>query len=203
MFHFSGLDDIRLFPPVPFWKKIVFALICLFLLAYVVWCRWPRVPSGSASGYHQAQPAKAVVGLAKTTMPAARVQVYPKKEALKRLNVPSGDIDDDEQVIDSADIPAAPDGATTVTFFNISTGKSRTLYVEHERPLLSFEKGTELGMRYGLGSSGSQTAAVYARRDLARAGSFYLSGYGEASAQIVADPHPEAKIMIDISRRWR
>lgn len=205
MFRSPEIDDIKLSQPQPLWKKITFAVLLISLAVYVGWC-FLRTKQAPVLRPIDAHTTAAVASLPPVTVPlrTRTVQALPKAPAAKRLQFADDEIgDDNDQIIQAVDIPPTEGGAVAVTFFNISSGKSRVVWKEQPRPFASFESGTEIGGRYGLDTSGSQTASIYIRRDLARFWSTYLSGYAEASTRITGEPRLEGKAMIDFSYRTK
>jgi len=136
----------------------------------------------------------------------AKAQVYQdKRRAMKKLGMDEADSDDDaEELATAAEVPPTPAGAKVGVFLNTTTGKFRTVVKANPVPFWSFERGTEIGARYGVTTRGGTAAALFLRRDLARIGKAYLSGYVEGAGRIeggvVRDP--EAKAMIEVSGRF-
>lgn len=205
MFPTPEIDDIRLMPEIPRWKKIGFALVLLFLAAYLFWLWLRPAPHRPGAGFVAAAPSAQVAGLStQKIQPAAGIKVLPKKETVRRLNLPA-EIGNDQsaEVLTAVDMPPTDGGITAVPILNTSTGETTVAWKEKPRPFFSFESGTEIGGRYGVRTDAIQEADIYLRRDLARIGSTYISGYLEASAHMSVDPRPEAKAMIEVSYRWK
>ena len=157
---------------------------------------------GAVPGYQVAKAAIAVSGMKKQEIKAKTVKALPKREASKKLDLPPDVTDDDQQeIIDTAEIPPAPRGATTVTVLDTVTGDSKTLVKIKPRPLVEILTGTAVGLRYGLTSKGTQAVDAYIRRDLLRIGHVHLAAYGEVRSTIT-NPEPEARGMLDVSLRW-
>lgn len=171
-----------------------------------IWLAWffffapspPKLPKE----YALAQPAHGVENVA--TVPvdvAAPIQVIPKPVASKKLKLPAQIVDDDAKLVTAAvDIPASKSGATVVTVLDSRTGITETLVKEKPRSLISFERGTEVGLRYGIATVGGQTATIYGRQDVLRIGNAFLAGYAEANMDSTGEA--EAKVMLDVSMRW-
>lgn len=199
--NLSGLtDNLSAFARLP-WKLIGLALAVLLAGSYLLWTWYAPAPAISQAGYMQAAPAHAVASAGTVPVKVDAVQVIPKQVAAKKLKLPVEIAEDEgKQVVATAEIPPTKGGATAVTVLDTRTGHSETLIKETPRSLVSFERGTEVGARYGVTTDGGTSLAVYARRDLLRVGSVYLAGYAEAS--IAGDGDSEAKAMIDVSMRW-
>lgn len=184
-------------------RAYVLAAVLVALVVWFLWSWYGGRPKVSAAGYTSAPAPKAVRDLPKKTI-TAKAEVYKDKaKAMKRLDMqPEDSNDEEEDVATAAEIPATPAGAKAVVFLNHSTGKFRTVIKANPVPLMSLEKGTEIGIRYGVTSTGGQAAALFIRQDFARLGKAYLSAYGEAAARFGPDPRPELKAMIEVSGRF-
>lgn len=198
----TNIDKIR---NSPRWVWAVLIAGLIFLAAYFAWLYFRPDPA-PVNRYTTAKPTAVVANIPPVTvaMHSRTIQALPKAITAKKLKITPDEIgNDSSQIIQAVDIPATEGGAVAVTFLNVSTGRSRTIWKEKPRPFVSFESATEIGMRYGLSSHGEQTAALYLRRDLARIGGVHLSGYVEAATGLSVAARPEAKAMIDISYRWK
>lgn len=180
---------------------IVIAAV-VFLLAWLAWLWYGKQPQAPQS-YLVAPPAKAVAGINKVDHPAPpRIKVIPKAEASKQLKLPAEvAFDDNKQVISTADIDAAPDGATTVTVIDTTTGESNTLVRSKPKPLLAFLRTGAAGMRYGIDTSGQQQAVLFIRQDVLRVGNVYLSATAEART-VPTRGTSEAYGAVEVSYRW-
>lgn len=181
--------------------KIITIIGMILLLVWLVWLWYgnqPVVPKDWA----QAAPAHQVGGMPKVDHPApSKVKVLPKKQAGKKLQL-SSDIqdDDNQQIIDTAEIPPAPDGATTTTIMDMQTGQSKTLFKANPRPLFAFLRSGSAGVRYGITTSGQQQAQLFVRQDVLRVGNVYLAAAIEARGTTVAKP--ESFAGLEVSYRW-
>ena len=184
-------------------RVYILAAILVALLAWFLWSWYGGRPEITVAGYTSAKVPAAIAPLPKKVI-TGKAEVYKdKKKAMKKLGMKEEDsTDENEDLGTAAEIPATPAGATAVVFLNHSTGKFRTVVKAKPIPLFSLEKGTEIGIRYGLTTSGGQAAALFIRQDFARLGKAYLSEYGEVNAVAGPDPRTEAKAMIEISGRF-
>jgi hypothetical protein len=172
------------------------------LLVWFLWAWYDGRPKISTRGYMAAHVPGAIADLPKKTI-TAKAEVYKdKKKAMKRLGMDEEDSTDGEELATAAEIPATPAGAKAVVFLNASTGKFRTVIKANPVPLMSFEKGTEIGLRYGVATGGETAASLFVRQDFARIGKAYLAAYGEVTTRLGIDPRPEAKAMLEISGRF-
>lgn len=199
------IDLSAIFPDAPRrggWKLAVLAGVLLLAGGYLLWCWYAPAPAVTTAGFVPGQPAHEVAKV--PTVPVkvdVPLQVVPKPVASGKLKLPPAVAGDaGKQVVSTAEVPPTRGGATTVTVLDTRTGAFDTLVREKARPLFGFERGTEIGARYGVSTDGGQQAAVYVRRDLLRVGSVYLAGYGEAKFDTLGDS--EARAMIDVSMRW-
>ena len=100
------------------------------------------------------------------------LRVIPKP-AIERKFPQIGTIVADEEAVDSAEIPATVNGGSTVTFTNMSTGLSTTVFIPKVAPWFALEDRNTLGAGYERSSEGTRVP-VYYRRDLARAKDLHL-----------------------------
>ncbi len=165
MFHFSEEDGIKLFNPIPRVAYFYgFAIIAIAI--YLAWSVYGNRPQQPSAGFVHTKPA---VSSPKITGPnlTAPLKVVPKTAVKGKF--PDAHIDDpDEEVIDTADIEPAPNGATTITTMNIQTGESRTELKMKEAPWFALERQNYLGLGYELHFNGEQMGKVYYKRDLLR-----------------------------------
>jgi len=184
-------------------RPYILGVIFVFLAAYFVWLQVRKPARISPAGYMAAPIPRELAGEPKKVIPA-KAEVYKDKHrAMEKLGMDEADSQDDaEDLAAAAEIPATPAGAKVGVFLNTSTGKFRTVVKANPVPFWSFERGTELGVRYGATTRGDQAIELFIRRDLARIGKVYVSAYGEASARLGPDPRPEAKAMIEASGRF-
>jgi hypothetical protein len=128
-----------------------------------------------------------------------RLVVYNREDLIKKIPIaPEVVADHHNQFTSSAAIIPSPYGGTAVAFTNISTGKSGISYIPKERPWFGFGGQTEVGIRGGIGTSGT-TGVAYARQDILRIGKVNLAGYGEAG---IHGDKAGAAAMVDVSVRW-
>lgn len=171
----------------------------LVLAAWLVWLWYGEHPT-APEGYQVAKPA---IDTPKVDHEAPKkIKVLPKATASKKLGLPADVVDDDQQeIIDTADIPPAPNGATTVTTMNMETGEAKTLVKIKPAPLFAFLRTGAVGARYGIASSGDQQAALFVRQDVFRVGSIHLSATAEART-IPTKGTSEAFGGVEVSHRW-
>jgi len=182
-------------------KNILIATLVI-LAAWWLWLWYgnkPKLPQQ----WQEAPPAQQVAGMAKVDHKAPpKVKVLPKKTASAKLNLPT-DVaqDDQQQILATADIAPAPDGATAVAVMDMATGDSRILIKAKPRPLISFLRSGAAGVRYGISSQGEQQAAVFVRQDVLRLTEVHLSLTAEARA-IPTSGRSEAFAGVEIGYRW-
>lgn len=171
----------------------------LLLVVWLVWLWYGKQPA-TPGGYQAAKPA---IDTPKVEHEAPKkIKVLPKAQASKKLGLPT-DVasDDNQQIIDTADIPPAPHGATTVTTMDMKTGEANTLVKVKPAPLFSFLRAGAVGVRYGITSSGDQQASVFARQDILRIGTIHLSAVAEARTMPTKGTS-EAFGGAEVSHRW-
>lgn len=182
-------------------KNILMAALAI-LAAWWLWLWYgnkPKLPQQ----WQEAPPAQQVAGMPKVDHKAPpKVKVLPKKVASKKLDLPE-DVaqDDQQQIIATADIAPAPDGATAVAVMDMITGDSNILIKAKPRPLFAFLRSGAAGVRYGISSQGEQQAAVFVRQDVLRVTEVYLSLTAEART-VPTSGKSEAFAGVEIGYRW-
>lgn len=197
------MDNLEKLSDVKYWSigKIITIIGIILLMVWLGWLWYgnqPVVPKDWA----QTAPAHQVGGMPKIDHPAPpTVKVLPKKQAGKKLQLPSDIQDDDnQQIIDTAEIPSAPDGATTTTVMDMQTGQSKTLVKINPRPLFKFLRSGAAGVRYGITTNGQQQIDLFVRQDVLRVGNVYLAATAEARTS--ATSQAEAYVAVEVSYRW-
>jgi len=118
-------------------QNILIAALVI-LVAWWLWL-WYGNKSKLPQQWQEAPATKQVTGMAKIHHEAPpKIRVLPKKAANTKLNLPT-DVaqDDQQQIIATADIAPAPDGATAVAIMDMTTGDSKVwLRQSHDRSLL-------------------------------------------------------------------
>lgn len=175
----------------------------LLLAAWLVWLWYGKRDALPTKSYQSAPPAPAVAGVPTVPHPApSMIKVVPKAIANKKLDLPTEVAGNDaKQVISTADISPAPDGATTVTVMDTTTGESTTLVKANPKPLFAFLRTGAVGVRYGIASSGDQQAALFVRQDVARVANIHLSATAEART-VPTKGSSEAFVAVEVSYRW-
>lgn len=180
-------------------------LVAAFLLlaGWLVWLWYGKPDALPTKSYQTAPPAPAVADVPKVPHAAPPViQVIPKAVASKKLDLPAEVAsNDNKQVISTADIAPAPDGAVAVTVMDTTTGESTTLVKANPKPLFAFLRTGAVGMRYGIASSGDQQAALFARQDVVRVANIHLSVTAEART-VPTKGSSEAFVAVEVSYRW-
>lgn len=174
----------------------------LLLAIWLVWLWYGKQPT-APQNWSPAKPAHQVGVMPKVDhAPPPKIKVLPKQQASKKLGLPAEVADDpDTEIIDTAEVPPAPDGATTVTTINMQTGEARTIVKANPRPLFAFMRTGAAGIRYGISSNGGQQAALFVRQDVLRVGNVYLAGTAEARTEPIKGTS-EAYGALEVSYRW-
>ena len=165
----------------PQWKLIVVAICALCAVGYLFWSL-VHIPVPKPGVFTQAAPVVTVPKVAGPTL-AVPLRVVPKaavRKALPSLVIPEGD-----EVIDTADIPAMPNGVQTITFMDISTGEATTQYTPKPAPWFALEDRNTLGAGYEASTDGARVP-VYYRRDVLRVKDLHL--VGEVGGKIPLGP---------------
>lgn len=180
----------------------IFTAVFSLLALWMGWLWHGKQPT-APQDWSPAAPAHQVGVLPKVDHPAPpKIKVLPKKAAAKKLGLPSAVTDDpDTEIIDTAEIPQAPDGATTVTTINMQTGEAKTIVKATPRPLFAFLRTGAAGIRYGISSNGDQQAAIFVRQDVLRVANIYLAGTIEGRT-VSTKGTSEAYGAVEVSYRW-
>jgi len=182
--------------------KNIIIIACIVLAGWLLWL-WYGNRATLPLNYQHAPPANQVAGLQyKDHTPPPKIRVLPKKQASKKLDLPQEIAQDDKkQIISTANIAPAPDGATTVTIMDTVTGEATTIVKANPRPLFAFLRSGAAGVRYGIDTEGGQQAALFARQDVLRVGEIYLSGTAEARHHGKTGKS-EGLVALEASYRW-
>lgn len=174
----------------------------LLLAIWLGWL-WYGKQATVPQDWQQAPEAPQVAGIPKVDHPSPKkIRVIPKLAASAALDLPQGVAqDDNQQVIATADIAPAPDGATAVTIMDTVTGESKTLVKAKPRPLFAFQRSGAAGIRYGIDTNGQQQAALFVRQDVLRVANVYLAATAEART-VPTKGTSEAYGAVEVSYRW-
>lgn len=162
------------FKAIPLWRKLIYGAALLLILAWLGWYLfWPE-PAAAPRAFARAMPAHQVGGVVKVPGPtiAAPLKVIPK--AVVRKELPDLPLNDDEEVIDTAEVPKAPYGAVTVT--KIDPDGMATTYVKaNDRPFAEFMKEKELGGGMDINTRGEKVIVLEGRFVPLRIGPAHLA----------------------------
>ncbi len=182
---------------------IAAAVVAVALFSWLLWLWYGKRDPLPVKQWQQAPEARPVADVIKVPHPAPRIiQVVPKAVAAKQLELPPDITADDlQQVVATAEVAPAPDGARTVTVMNTTTGEARTIIKANPKPFFAFLRTGAAGVRYGIASSGDQQGALYVRQDMLRLANLYMSVTAEART-MPSRGASEAFGGIDVSYRW-
>jgi len=173
---------LEVFKGVPRWKLASFALLAIFAAVYLYWSiARTRSPEAGAV----TRPASAVKA-EKVEGPKLRVplKIVPAKAAQKTFPQ-IGTIAPSQPVVDTARIPLAENGGSTVTFMNVSTGVASTVFIPAPAPWFALESRNTLGAGYEASTAGVRVP-IYYRRDILRVKDLHL--VGEVGGKIPVGP---------------
>lgn len=170
---------------IPKWRLYLYVAVTLLVTIYIGWSAWGERPQNSAQGFVAAKPA---IPEAKVPGPTVQVKVVPKT-AVKR-KFPEAHISDKEEVIDTAKVPAAPNGATTITTIDTDTGEAHTEVKINEAPWLALERNNYLGAGYEIGTDGTKIP-IYYKRDILRIKNVHLQA--EVGGKVALDPRGKSE----------
>jgi hypothetical protein len=146
----------------------------LLVLAWLAWFFfWPK-PVVAPPQFTKALPAHQVGGVAKVAGPVLSQPLKVVPRAVVRRALPDLPIDESEEVIDTAEVPRAPYGATTVTKID-QTGLATTYVKANERPFFEFKKELEIGGGADINLHGERSVVLEGRFVPLRIGSMHLA----------------------------
>lgn len=134
---------------------------------------------------------------------SGKVVVLEKKELVKHVeNLPEGFKDNPKkQATSTADLPPSKSGHDVLNIIDTESGVSEIFAKERKLSFFGLESKREIGARAGLSDAGRQVD-VYLQQDVARIGTFYLSGYLEGSYRPDSDNNAGWKAMAVIKKEW-
>ena len=165
-----NLDELKSKGEGAPWKLIGLGALILCAVAYLIWSIAHTPPPSAGVVIH---PAPAVTA-PKIEGPLMKVplRVVPKP-AVERQFPTIGTIAPNEEVVDTAAIPATENGGSTITFTNITTGLSTTVFIPKAAPWFALEDRNELSAGMEWGSRGRRVPVEY-RRDVLRVKNLHL-----------------------------
>lgn len=142
---------------------LIFAVV--FIALYAIWMIWFRLPDTPENGFITTKPA---VSTPKVDGPIIKppVKIVPKKKVESKF--PAAQIADDEEWVDTADIPPAPNGATILTKIDTITGDVTNQVQNKKAPWFAFEDNNYVGVGFEQHVGGNQFGKIYYKRDLVR-----------------------------------
>jgi hypothetical protein len=152
------------------WLHIVFVVGIVVYLAWSIYGKQPQPPS---AGFVTPPPA---VSQPKVNGPVLKVplKIVPKQKVQDKF--PGAHTDGPIEVVDTADIPALPNGGTGITTINTDTGATQTEIKANTAPWLSLERQNYIGVGYELHPVAGGAVKAYYKRDLIRVKDIHLQG---------------------------
>lgn len=178
---------------------VVTAVLVLLLLgSYWWWCehRASVAPAGIPivlpPAVEVAKEAGPVLSVPLQVVPGGTVaKVFPKlKDQVKK-----------QPVIDSAKIPSAPHGGSTVTFMNLTTGTASTVFIPQKAPWFAFEGGNEVYVGIEDGNHGRRVPLEY-RRDILAVKDLHLVARIGGKVPIEPGARGEWNVGAGLAYRW-
>ena len=168
-------------------KNVVIAAVIggILVVSYFAWSVWGHRPAVSDNGFQKAAPA---VEVPKVPGPTVQIKVVPK--AVVRKKFPDAHIDSQDEVIDTAEIESAPNGATAITTISPVTGEATTRVKAKDAPWFALERDNFIGVGYEVGTLGSRVP-VYYRRAILRVKDAHL--IAEVGGKIAMDPREKSE----------
>jgi hypothetical protein len=154
-------------------KNNIWILIAMtFIVIYGLWLAWFRKDATPTDGFTKSIPA---VSAPKVDGPIIKppIKIVPKDPVKKKF--PTAQIQDDEEWVDTADIPPAPNGATVLTKIDTVSGEVTNQIQNKKAPWFAFEDNNYVGV----GLDTSKKVDVYYKRDLVRVKDLHLQVGGQ------------------------
>jgi hypothetical protein len=197
----NTVATVKAAPP---WKLYAIGAVLVLVIIYLAWAMWGKRPQKPADGFIDMKP---VVKEPKVAGPTVAVKKVPKKAVANKFpNAPikgdeDGDGQDEEEWVNTSDVPVAPNGGTVLTKIDVKTGEVTDSFQANKAPWFAFERNNTVGAGYELGSQGTKIP-VYYRRDFIRVKDIHV--VGEIGAKLALDPKydSEAYGRAGLEYRW-
>jgi len=179
-------------------KKIIYGSLLLLGISYLVWSFIPK----AAPNYKEFAVTKPAVSVPKTTGPMLQVPLKVVPKSAVRKAFPTEPIEDQEEVVDTAKIPPAPNGGTTISKIDTTTGDTKTDFKPSPPPLLAFENQNYLGGGVEYHVTGEVKAKIYYKRDVVRSKDVHLQVEVQGKMPI-SGTTGKAELFVGPNLEWR
>ena len=176
-------------------KKTTIALLVITVLAIAsaLWS-WYNPPTHIVKEYVEVKTPVPYRVVSKVTVTVEKIVVLEKKVVLTKEVWPDWFAkDDNKQLTAIGDVTAYRGTTRVASIIDTKTGQSELVQNRLPLPLFSFENEKRIGMRYGIGSDGTELN-FYADWTFFRIGNVYIAGYAEVGSGY--------KAMLDASYRF-
>jgi hypothetical protein len=155
-------------------KNNVAGLVAILLIAiYGVWSIWFKPVPTPDKGFIQPKPA---VDSPKKNGPVIKPPVKVVDKGDVKDKFPEAQIKDDEEWVDTADIPPAPNGATVLVKIDTQSGEVTSQVENKKAPWFAFENNNYIGGGIEQHFDGEQKFKGYYKRDILRIKDIHLQG---------------------------
>jgi len=144
--------------------------VFVFVVSYLVWSVWPK-PAVDTKHFTETKPAVTAQKVSGPTL-TVPLKVVPKSAVEKKF--PEYKVAQNSVVVDTAKIPKAPNGGTTITATDTQTGETSTEFKPDPSPWLGFENQNYIGGGMEFNVDGTQKAKLYFKRDILRSKDLHL-----------------------------
>lgn len=169
----KGQQVIQQIAAIPRARLYAYGAAAAFAILYLGWSLWGKRPQEPSQGFVKTEPA---VNLPKVPGPVLTVPLKIVPKAGVEREFPEAHIEEAEEVIDTADVPPAPNGATSITTINTKTGEASTQIKIKEAPWFAFERTNYAGAGIEQHFTGELKAKAYYKRDILRIKDVHLQG---------------------------
>lgn len=189
-------------------SKIIFAVIAVIAIAIAAYAVTRTQKVRIQREYIKVPEIRTVTKIKRVQVPVKEIEVIEKEKIIEVIKEIPQTIKDDpnKQITATAEIAPYEGQTDVVAVIDTASGKSEILAHQRPLPFFGFENKKELGIRYGVSTSG-QVADIFGRWSFLRLGRAHIAAYAEAttrkdSRQTGMTYKPEAKAMAEVSYRW-
>jgi hypothetical protein len=150
---------------IPKTRLVLYVAILLLIVMYSMWS-FLQPPKPNTTKFTELKPA---VDSPKVAGPVLLTPIKIVPKTVVRKTYPTEEIAEDEEVIDTGEIPPAENGGVIITKIDTKTSEAHTDFKPNPAPWLGFENKNYLGigLDYDVLNS-SEKAKIYYKRDILR-----------------------------------
>lgn len=187
---------------IPMSRFIIYIGCLVAGIIYLGWSFWPKEKIG-AKEFQIPNQARGLAKIPKIDGPLLTVPVKIIPKAAVNKLYPDAKVATNEEVVNSADIPASDNGHTMIDTIDKETGEVHSQIKEKKAPWFALQNKNAIGLGAEQYINGTQKAKLYYRRDLLRIKDIYIAG--ELSGKLPLSGGNDTKIegSIGVYTEWR